>query len=120
MGLGVTVMLMLAAGLYFGSRIPPKVDAHANLTFVEVWMAIISLIIVMLGLERCSTGSLHVFTPAESNVPWHRNDKGSFGNAMKRSSIVLPSPNRFRIEDFSHPIIDDLAAGGRFQICHAN
>lgn len=49
-GMGVAVMLMLAAGLYFGSRIPPRVAGHANLTFVQVWLAIISLILVMLGL----------------------------------------------------------------------
>jgi hypothetical protein len=49
-GLGVAVMLILAAGLYFGSRIPPRVAGHANLTFVQVWLAIVSLIIVMLGL----------------------------------------------------------------------
>ncbi len=41
-GLGVAVMLMLAAGLYFGSRIPPRVAGHANLTFVQVWLAIIA------------------------------------------------------------------------------
>ena len=29
---------------------PPKVAGHANLTFVQVWLAIIGLIIVMLGL----------------------------------------------------------------------
>ena len=39
-GLGVAVMLILAAGLYFGSRIPPQVAGHANLTFVQVWLAI--------------------------------------------------------------------------------
>jgi hypothetical protein len=49
-GLGVAVMLILAAGLYFGSRIPPQVADHANLRFVQVWLAIGSLIIVMLGL----------------------------------------------------------------------
>jgi hypothetical protein len=49
-GLGVAVMLILAAGLYVGSRIPPKVADHANLTFVRVWLAISGLIIVMLGL----------------------------------------------------------------------
>ncbi len=49
-GLGVAVMLILAAGLYFGSRIPPRVAGHANLTFVQVWLVIFSLIIVMLGL----------------------------------------------------------------------
>jgi hypothetical protein len=49
-GLGVAVMLILAAGLYFGSRIPPRVAGHANLTFIQVWLAIVSLIMVMLGL----------------------------------------------------------------------
>ena len=49
-GLGVAVMLVLAVGLYFGSRIPPQVAGNANLTFVQVWLAITSLIIVMLGL----------------------------------------------------------------------
>jgi hypothetical protein len=49
-GLGVVVMLVLAGGLYLGSRIPPQVAGHASLTFVQVWLAIGSLIIVMLGL----------------------------------------------------------------------
>jgi magnesium-transporting ATPase (P-type) len=49
-GLGVAVMLIIAMGLYFGSRMPPKVAGHANLTFVLVWLAIIGLIIVMLLL----------------------------------------------------------------------
>ena len=49
-GLGVAVMLILAAGLYFGSRIPPRVAGHANLIFVQVWLVISTLIIVMLGL----------------------------------------------------------------------
>jgi uncharacterized membrane protein YciS (DUF1049 family) len=37
-------------GLYFGSRMPPKVAGRANLTFVVVWLAIIGLIVVMLLL----------------------------------------------------------------------
>ena len=49
-GLGVAVMLILAAGLFVGSRIPPKDGEQANLTFVRVWLAISGLIIVMLGL----------------------------------------------------------------------
>jgi hypothetical protein len=49
-GLGVAVMLILAAGLYFGSRIPPTAGGRANMTFVRVWLAISGLIIVMLGL----------------------------------------------------------------------
>jgi hypothetical protein len=49
-GLGVAVMLILAGGLYFGSRIPPQVAGRANLTFVQIWLAITGLIVVMLGL----------------------------------------------------------------------
>jgi hypothetical protein len=49
-GLGVAVILILAGGLYIGSRIPPKVAGHANLTFVEIWLAIIGLIVVLLIL----------------------------------------------------------------------
>ncbi len=43
-------MLVLAAGLYFGSRIPPQVAGRANMLFVQAWIAITGLIIVMLGL----------------------------------------------------------------------
>jgi hypothetical protein len=49
-GVGVVVMLILAAGLYVGSRLPPKVGNAANLLFVQVWLAISGLIVVMLGL----------------------------------------------------------------------
>ena len=49
-GLGVAVMLVIALGLYFGSRIPSKVAGRANLIFVVVWLAIIGLIVVMLIL----------------------------------------------------------------------
>jgi hypothetical protein len=49
-GLGVAVMLILAVGLSVGSRIPPRVAGNANLTFIHVWLAVISLIVVMLGL----------------------------------------------------------------------
>jgi hypothetical protein len=47
-GLGVVVMLLLAVGLYIGSRIPPKVGDGANLIFIQVWLAISGLIVVML------------------------------------------------------------------------
>jgi hypothetical protein len=48
--LGVAVMLILALGLYVGSRLPPKVGGAASLVFVEVWLAISGLIVVMLVL----------------------------------------------------------------------
>jgi hypothetical protein len=48
--LGTAVMLVLAGGLYIGSRIPPKVGERANLFFVQVWLAIGGLIILMLGM----------------------------------------------------------------------
>jgi hypothetical protein len=49
-GLGVAVMLVLALGLYFGSRMPHKVAGRANLAFVEIWLAIVALIVVLLVL----------------------------------------------------------------------
>jgi NhaP-type Na+/H+ or K+/H+ antiporter len=49
-GIGVGVMLLLAAGLYFGSRVPPQVGGKANATFLEIWLAISGLIVVMLVL----------------------------------------------------------------------
>jgi Ni,Fe-hydrogenase I cytochrome b subunit len=67
-GLGVAVMLILAAGLYFGSRIPAQVDGHANLTFVQVWLAIISLIIVMLGLALLDWISTRIYARREQRA----------------------------------------------------
>jgi len=49
-GLGVAVMLILALGLFFGSRIPHKVARSVNLTWVVVWMAIIALVVLLLVL----------------------------------------------------------------------
>ena len=60
-GLGVAVMLVIAAGLYFGSRIPPKVAGRANLTFIEVWLAIVGLIIVMLLLAFVDWVSTRIY-----------------------------------------------------------
>jgi magnesium-transporting ATPase (P-type) len=60
-GLGVAVMLLIAAGLYFGSRIPPKVAGRANLAFVEVWLAIGGLIIVMLLLAFLDWVSTRIY-----------------------------------------------------------
>src|SRR5271168_1121216 len=47
---GVAVMIILAAGLFIGSRMPPKVGGAANIAFVQTWLVIIGLIVVMLGL----------------------------------------------------------------------
>jgi hypothetical protein len=60
-GVGVAVMLILAAGLYIGSRVPPKVGGAASLVFVEVWLAISGLIIVMLGLAVLDWISTRVY-----------------------------------------------------------
>ncbi len=49
-GAGVAIMLILAAGLYVGSRVSPKVDGHANLLFVQIWLIVSALIVLMLGL----------------------------------------------------------------------
>jgi hypothetical protein len=52
-GLGVVVMLVLAIAVYIGSRIAPKVGGAggaANLAFVQIWLAVSGLIVVMLCL----------------------------------------------------------------------
>jgi hypothetical protein len=49
-GLGVVVMLALALGLYLGSRVPFRAAQRPNPTFVEVWLAIIALLVVLLVL----------------------------------------------------------------------
>jgi len=57
-GLGVALMVILAAGLSIGSRIAPRVNEHANLTFVEFWLGEIGLLFVlvtMAGLDLLAT-----------------------------------------------------------------
>ena len=49
-GIGVAVMLFIALGLSVGTRIPPKVDGRANWTFIECWMVVFALIVVLLML----------------------------------------------------------------------
>jgi signal transduction histidine kinase len=65
-GLGAAVMLVIAVGLYFGSRIPPKVAGRANLAFVEVWLAIIALIIVMLLLAFVDWVATRIYARRQS------------------------------------------------------
>jgi hypothetical protein len=67
-GLGVAVILILAAGLYIGSRIPPKVAGHANLLFVEIWLAIIGLILVLLILALIDWVSTRVYARRQRRV----------------------------------------------------
>jgi hypothetical protein len=49
-GVGVAVMLMLAFFIWIGARIEPKIAGKANLTFLEVWLAVVVLIMVLLFL----------------------------------------------------------------------
>jgi hypothetical protein len=73
--IGVLIMLMIAAGIYFGSRIPPLIEnapldadviqairiiagswvelssgAHANPRFLSLWLEVITLLVILLGL----------------------------------------------------------------------
>jgi small-conductance mechanosensitive channel len=57
-GMGVAVMLILAAGLSIGARIAPRVNGRANLTFVEFWLGVIGLLVVLIilaGLDWLAT-----------------------------------------------------------------
>jgi len=49
-GLGVMVMLILAAGISIGSRIEPRVNGQANLAYFEAWLGVIGLLVVMITL----------------------------------------------------------------------
>jgi hypothetical protein len=48
--IGVAVMLLLAAGIYVGSRIPAKAGNAANLAFLYVWLTVSGLLVVMLAM----------------------------------------------------------------------
>jgi len=48
--LGVAVMLLLAAGLLIGSRIPFKLPGGPNPDFVAMWTGIVTLLLVLMGL----------------------------------------------------------------------
>jgi hypothetical protein len=95
-GLGVAVMLILAAGLYFGSRIPARVGGSANLTFVEVWLAIISLIIVMLGLALLDWVSTRLYARRQ------RRDLAAERQRILRDTLRKTQVDRpFQSEDAS-------------------
>ena len=49
-GLGVVVMLLLAVGLSAGSRLDPRLGGKANPVFVDVWLGVFLLILILLGL----------------------------------------------------------------------
>ena len=117
----MAVMLMLAAGLYFGSRIPPQVAGHANLTFVHAWLAISGLIIVMLGLALLDWISTRLYARR------HHRDLGSERRKILREALRQESPTitpasqnrRWTDRTFSssrirHPtplLFDDLSRG---------
>ncbi len=53
--LGILLMVLLAAGVYVGSRLPTRIiespsEAHPNRLFLAVWMAVFASIILLLGL----------------------------------------------------------------------
>ncbi len=72
-GVGVAVMIILAAGLFIGSRMPPKVGGAANVVFVQTWLVISGLIIVMLGLAMIDWIATRLRAVA-SDARWPRNE----------------------------------------------
>ena len=49
-GLGVVVMMLLAIGLSVGSRIMPRVGVRANPLFMETWLGVFLLVLILLVL----------------------------------------------------------------------
>jgi hypothetical protein len=49
-GLGVGILVVVAAALGLGSRIPPRIAGKANLLFAVVWLVVLGLIVVLLLL----------------------------------------------------------------------
>jgi hypothetical protein len=49
-GLGVAILLLLALGISAGSRVKPKVAGHVNLFFLEIWLAVVVLVLALLAL----------------------------------------------------------------------
>jgi cobalamin biosynthesis protein CobD/CbiB len=49
-GIGVAVMLAIAIALAVSARIPHKVGGQANWAFIEIWLVVSSLIVVLLFL----------------------------------------------------------------------
>jgi hypothetical protein len=44
------LMVMLSAGVYLGSRMPPRLNGNPNVRFLEVWLWVILLVLVLLVL----------------------------------------------------------------------
>jgi hypothetical protein len=53
--IGILLMVLLATGVYVGSRLPTRVldpapEAHPNRRFLAVWLAVFASVILLLGL----------------------------------------------------------------------
>jgi membrane protein implicated in regulation of membrane protease activity len=48
--IGIVVLVLLAAGVAIGSRIPPRLGNQANPQFVGIWLGVFVLIFVLLSL----------------------------------------------------------------------
>ena len=71
-GLGVALMLILAAGLSIGARIAPRVNGRANLTFVEIWLGEIALLFVLIALAGLDWLATRRYARSIAD-PWHEN-----------------------------------------------
>ena len=43
-------MTLLAVGIYYGSRLPYRLKGRPNLVFLETWLAVFALILILIGL----------------------------------------------------------------------
>jgi Flp pilus assembly protein TadB len=49
-GVVAGVMLLLSVGIFFGSRLEPRRNGRPNVWFIECWLAVGALLIVLLAL----------------------------------------------------------------------
>ncbi len=60
-GFGVAVLLGIALLVLVGSRVEPQVQGKANFLFLQIWMAVLALIVVLLALALADWVATRVY-----------------------------------------------------------
>lgn len=65
--LGLVVLVLLAAGLVVGSRVPPKLGGQTNPQFLLIWLGVFLLIFLLLTLAMIDWVALRLFARRHRN-----------------------------------------------------